>query len=207
MNCCTIRCQPDSTSGRVEIAVASLVFVKLSVQCTPSLWNSSTSGKTYINDINKSFCSFKRSIIYKRLVTLVYKATIFIHKTKQEQLKLPICLLAFNCSWTMQIVLSLYNWGKACEVSLKVQIAAFKIVITTDNFWSYTHTLGVCLAGPFYQVTSPTVNSWELLWQNFYRLDALPVAKPRLQHHSTHRWWWVSDRFFHSKLSAAGDVT
>jgi len=37
---------PFITSGKVESAVASLEFVKLSVQCTPGSWSSSTSRKT-----------------------------------------------------------------------------------------------------------------------------------------------------------------
>jgi len=37
-----------STSGRAESVAASLASVKLFAQCTPSSWNSSTSGKTCI---------------------------------------------------------------------------------------------------------------------------------------------------------------
>jgi len=49
-------------------------------------------------------------------------------------------------------------------------------------------TLGFCLTGPFFQSYSKLgysrlgqnskINSGELLWRNFYRLDALPVAQP-----------------------------
>jgi len=44
----------DSTSGRAESVVASLVFVKLSGPCTPSWWSSSTSGKTCVHDYNQA---------------------------------------------------------------------------------------------------------------------------------------------------------
>jgi len=52
-----------------------------------------------------------------------------------------------------------------------------------DVVHMYTHALGLCPTGPFFQNysrlgQSPKVNFWELLWQNFYRPDALPVTQP-----------------------------
>jgi len=46
----------------------------------------------------------------------------------------------------------------------------------------------VLLNHPFYQKYSslgwcPKVNFWELLWENFYRPDALPVAQPTASNH------------------------
>ena len=51
-----------------------------------------------------------------------------------------------------------------------------------------TLSLGFYSTGPFFRSYSklgwsPKVNSWELLWLNFYRLDALPVAQPTASKH------------------------